>query len=132
MVENMKRRFWFLSRLIEVVVLFACAIQMSGCAAGYQKMSMWDGMGYRDQQVGEGRYRISYTVNALTTAEQTRSYWMRRASELCGHDNFYYDLSVTTRTSSDVMFVGGVVYTPSSDRPYAEGFVDCNRPQEKR
>jgi hypothetical protein len=68
---------------------------LSGCATGYQQKNIWDGLGYTDEKIGDGVYRLTYLANAITPPESTMKYWHARARELCGSGNYEHSAKLT-------------------------------------
>ncbi len=86
--------------IILVIFLF-----LSGCGATkYQKLTMWDGLGYEDEKISEGTYRIKYLSNAHTTLEQIIKFWHMRASELCGEKGYTSDTREDYKHNEDLAF----------------------------
>ena len=77
------------------IALAAIVATTGGCATStpYQPLSATSPAagGYSDQQLGEGRFRVTFAGNMLTTRERVESYLLFRAAELTleqGHDWF--------------------------------------------
>lgn len=65
------------------------------CQTSYRAKSILDGLGYQDKELQEGVYQIAYKVNAMTKEQVALDLWHTRASELCGHTNYFADASLT-------------------------------------
>jgi len=65
--------------------LMCVLLTMDGCASRYGKnQPLFNTTGYTDEKIEKNTYYLKYRSNALTSLEQTKSYWNRRAEELCG------------------------------------------------
>jgi hypothetical protein len=104
-----------------MVLLGACVV-LSACATGYQKMNVWDGLGYTDEKVADGVYKLTYLVNANTPAQDALKYWHVRARELCGSDNYQHDEKQTIYVNRNAGVYGSTTY---HNFPYVVGTVTC-------
>ena len=89
-----------------------------------------DGQGYTDQEIADGRYRVTFSGNSATPRETVDNYLLYRAAEITlnsGHDYFVMtdhdvERSVTYRSYVDVP-PGGGLYGPNyAWGPYWDGF----------
>ena len=83
------------ARGLVCIAFVAMAVAVGGCTTStpYQPLSASSATsgGYTDQQLGEGRYRVAFAGNMLTTRERVESYLLFRAAELTreqGYDWF--------------------------------------------
>jgi hypothetical protein len=81
--------------LLGMVLAATALLAAGGCATStpYQPLSASSAAsgGYTDQRLGEGRYRVTFAGNRLTTRERVESYLLFRAAELTieqGYDWF--------------------------------------------
>ena len=78
-------------------LLVACvASLLSACATApvYRPKASDDGIGYSDEPLGGGHYRVSFSGDAETTRAQVEDYLLRRAAEIAvraGYDYFLLD-----------------------------------------
>jgi hypothetical protein len=106
----------FLSAAVPLMLI------LSGCATGYQQKSMWwDGLGYTDEKIGDGVYRVTYLANAITPPESTMKYWHARARELCGSSNYEHSAKLTMQKNPTVYNYQDIWF------PYVEGTVRCKK-----
>jgi len=85
--------------------LFIIALFLFGCGpTKYQKLTMWDGLGYEDEKVADGIYKIKYLSNANTTMQQTIKFWHIRASELCGSKGYTSETVKDFKLNEDMAF----------------------------
>jgi hypothetical protein len=98
---------------------------LGGCATGYQQRSGWDGLGYTDQKVGDGVYRLTYLANAYTTPEDTMKYWHARARELCGSRHYEHNARLTMQDHSS--YNAALFSYQNRLFPYVEGTVWCKK-----
>lgn len=96
-----KARFIALSSLL---MLAACTVPTP-----YQPAD--GGYGYRDQQIEDNRYRVSFDGNASTPREDVQNYLLYRAAELTVEKGFDYFTIVDRNLER-------------STRYYSSGFVD--------
>ncbi|MEO5625316.1 MAG: hypothetical protein ABIQ70_04845 [Dokdonella sp.] len=107
-------------RLFAVAALCAA---LCSCATGYQKESSALGTGgYTDSKIADGRYRITYLVNAFSSKAEALGFWHRRAKELCGNDTYWFHTTESFKEMKD-----GYNY---HQFPYVDGTVDCRRARD--
>ena len=58
--------------------------------------------GYAEQQLGEGRYRVDFAGNSLTSRDRVEGYLLYRAAELTLRDGYDWFLIVDRLTERDV------------------------------
>lgn len=81
----LKRRTALIGSALSAVLVLA------GCASPTPYQPADGGFGYRQQQLEENRYRISFSGNSLTPRETVENYLLYRAAEVTvenGHDYF--------------------------------------------
>lgn len=74
-----------------LVAALACLVTACVAPTSYAPARMYGGVGYSEIDLGEGRYRVSFSGNSLTPAETVDAYLLRRAAELTladGYDHF--------------------------------------------
>jgi len=80
-------------------------------------------IGYTDEKISDGVYRVTYEVNGHTSSQDALRYWHQRATELCGSSDYDHDEKLTTHNHQ--------TYNPASYTytdhlfPYVEGTVKC-------
>jgi hypothetical protein len=102
-------------RVIEVILLCAC---LSACATGYQKYSLTGG--YKDKDLGDGKYLVEYYGNGTTSEETVEEYWSQRASELC--PSGFETLDTENGANDGGFLVGGAV---SIAHPWKKSVIHC-------
>jgi len=101
--SGLERVFWGLFGLL---LLGACMEPTT-----YQRAA--DGEGYADQQIADGRYRVSAAGNSVTPRETVENYLLYRAAEITlasGHDYF---VMVQHDVERNVTYVAFADYQPS-------------------
>jgi hypothetical protein len=73
---------------------------LSSCQTSYRAKSMLDGLGYQDKRLKSGVYQILYKVNAATPEDIAIDLWHMRATELCGHSNYFSTAKVRSHQGS--------------------------------
>lgn len=104
---------WLSTTLAALLLLAACA----SSPTPYQAAGSGD-FGYREQQIEEDRYRVSFAGNSATSRQTVEDFLLYRAAELTvqnGHDYF----EVVDR-STDQAF-GGSVAAPQVGVGYGSG-----------
>jgi hypothetical protein len=95
MCSQMTRRFLYLA-------LLSCSV--GGCAGASAYGPQGDAViGYSDQQLGSGRYRVTFAGDAEDTREQVENFLLRRAAEVtlaAGYTHFVVDKENTERKVS--------------------------------
>ena len=61
--------------------VIALALSCTACATGYQQYT-WSG-GYKDKELGDGKYLVEYFGNGTTSQHTVAMFWGQRANELC-------------------------------------------------
>jgi hypothetical protein len=101
------------------------SLLVSGCATKYGKANSINPLGYTDEKIGEGIYRLTYMVSDLEPREVASKYWLQRATELCGSSEFEHNEKLTVLNKP--------AFNPASLRhqdqyfPFVEGTVTCRR-----
>ncbi|BDX05164.1 hypothetical protein [Planctobacterium marinum] len=108
---------------MKILFLMGLMLFTSGCVTGYQAYT-WSG-GYKDQQIGVGRYWVEYLGNASTSPELVLERWHKRASELCpdGYDEVGNEEGANQSTAVGV--AGSAVIPISFSHPYVKGEIEC-------
>lgn len=80
----------------------AAAMGLAACATStpYQPAEKAGGYGFSEQRVEEGRYRITYRGNSLTTRETVENSLLFRAAELTLENNYDYFVVVENETEA--------------------------------
>jgi len=107
-----------------VTFMLAC---LSGCAAMQtpyinEEFSRYMWGGYSDEKLGDKEYIVNYEGNVYTSDEMLKKYLNKRASELCGVEN--YMLSDPTSSIEDQMMMSGGVFM-SLPNPVSSVKVQC-------
>jgi len=116
--------------------LFSVAGLFGGCASAptYAPQPADGTPGYSDQQLGAGRYRVSFAGDIEESREQVENYLFRRAAEVtlaAGYTHFVVD-----KQNTEVKVSHRIVYETSdhplgwgsqvSSPPYLRGWVRSN------
>lgn len=102
-------------------ILFMLTL-FAGCAASsYEKMNVWNGMGYTDKKIEEDVYWVTYDVNAATVSSVAMKFWHERAKELCGNRPYEHDAKLELIPKSRYNPYGNQTYY----FPHVEGTVRC-------
>lgn len=88
------------------VALAAVLVSTSGCVTStpYQPLSAISPVsgGYTDQRIAEGRYRVTFAGNMLTTRDRVESYLLFRAAELTVEQGYDWFVVVDHEMEHDV------------------------------
>jgi hypothetical protein len=110
------------TRLTTVIVALMCAsMVMQGCSSPYQPLaSSPNGLGYADEKLADGVYRITLVMHLFVSPADARKLWNRRAKELCG-SNMYARITdgSTPPSSIDHAIVEDIVRCSGSSVPIA-------------
>jgi len=99
---------------------------LGGCASTYQASEDGRyGAGYTEKRVGDGVYWLRFNGLTNEKVDNLLVHWSKRASELCGTDN--YKGTPEKKEIEDVMMMYsmGVMYPETVLHPYVEGKVEC-------
>lgn len=99
-------------------LLLGVGLLVVGCVTPYQRASA-DG-GYKDEKLGPGHYLVQVEGTPRTDALTLRSYFHRRASELCAAEGF---ASYRHALESGVRTTGAVQTSPTTAVPISRGWV---------
>jgi len=92
------------------LVLVGLAVALSSCAGGpaYAPQESDGAIGYSDQQLAQGRYRVTFAGDIDDTREQVEAYLLRRAAEVtlaAGYTHFVVDkLNTETKVSHHTVY----------------------------
>ncbi len=70
-----------------VIILHLCFV-FPGCATRYKQMTKNDG--YKDHQIGNGRYYIQFVGNIYTSDIKTYQMFLKRCAEITINNNYKY------------------------------------------
>jgi len=71
--------------------LAVALLLLAGCAVPTPYQPATDGYGYREQQLENNRYRVTFSGNSVTPRDTVQNYLLHRAAEVTlesGHDYF--------------------------------------------
>jgi len=105
------------------LVFFSISVLLCSCATGYKKYS-WDG-GYKDQDLGAGKYKIEYYGNGTTSKETVLERWHQRSAELCPSGYSVIENETKEENIDTALFSGGVLLPFSTVHPEAIGEIQC-------
>ena len=106
------------------IYLLLAAILLVGCAVGYQPYKTMSG-GYKDEKIGENKYRVEYHIFAPAYANRLNGYWHQRASELCPNGYEIINIGRADTNTESAVVSGGVITSISSSEPRAIGEIEC-------
>ncbi len=118
---------------IAIITLYLGILCNIGCTSKYGKNHpMFNTTGYFDKQLDENTFHLRYRSNALTSIEETKIYWNRRAKELCGNlafESIQDEKMVREYYSMHNGF--GDPYSYNYDFPEVVGIVKCLKIKEE-
>lgn len=102
--------FRYISQIqITTVAVCACLVLISGCATATPYKPAENGKhGYRDAQIEDGKYRVSFLGNALTSKETVEIYLLYRAADITlanGFEHFQL-VNYSTQAKTDYGVMG--------------------------
>lgn len=109
---------------VKLLSVFLILILSACVNIGYQKYNMMSG-GYKDENLGGGKYTVSYEAYGRISPDLVLERWRMRSRELCpvGYDvlDLYRDdiKSVTALTG------GGLIIPFSTSDPKFFGTIQC-------
>ena len=104
----------YISKLTVLVVFLTL---ISGCATPYQPYGF--GGGYKETKTSENEYELHFSGNGPTSFELVKTYWHRRAKELC-HGEYDYEFTNTDYVKGSALILAGAMEFPRVD-----GIVTC-------
>lgn len=103
---------------------FAWVLLLTGCATAYQPMGPTGG--YKDREIGPGKYELFFLGNGLTSADQVEKYWHQRAAELCKNGYKHSYAGSREYTVHSTASTGGVMTIPIVvNTPQLLGIIEC-------
>ena len=116
-MKNYKECFPFI-----IVILIGFFV--SGCVTSYQPLGF--GGGYSEKKIDKNKYFLRYEATKDTRYQLVEEYWFRRATELCGSENFETDMGGGFGATDTFIPAGGVLVPKRYyNRPVIEGVVRC-------
>lgn len=108
-----------------IILLTAFIISLTGCVTGYQSYT-WSG-GYKDEDLGDGKFRVEYYGNGSTPPELVLERWHTRSKELCpyGYDVISSNTGEDSGTTS--ASAGGAFIPISFSHPFVKGEIKCKQ-----
>jgi hypothetical protein len=103
---------------MKYLALITGCVLLTGCATGYQAHT-WSG-GYKDKELGENNYMVEYYGNGTTSTEMLKTFWSKRALELC--PNGYDVMGENKGKSYGCIFL---CFISSIDLPVLKADIQC-------
>lgn len=72
--------------MLKIISTALLALSLTACVSPYQKHG-WTG-GYKDENLGGGRYKVGYYGNGSHDFATVTEFWKRRATELCAPQGY--------------------------------------------
>ena len=79
---------------------------LAGCAQPTPYQPATDGYGYREQQLEDNRYRVTFAGNDLTAADTVQNYMLYRAAELTLDEGYDYFTVVDREVERSTVYWG--------------------------
>jgi len=113
-----------MSKKITIVTLSIFVLgALGGCFTGYQKKSFMSEVGYTDEKISEGVYKVKYLVTAFEPEGNVLKFWHKRAAELCG--STVYENDAVQKFKTRESYNPGIATYQTHRFPYVIGTVRC-------
>ncbi|MGH1540394.1 MAG: hypothetical protein ACRBHB_08220 [Arenicella sp.] len=101
------------------LILLFLTIFLISCGTTYQKHT-WSG-GYKDVDLGEGKYLVEYYGNGTLSPETVQAYWEQRANDICPK-------GYSTMDDEEGENDGGIFISPlvTVEHPWIKGVIKCH------
>ena len=93
-------------RTRDLVLALLLLGMLAGCGQPTPYQPATEGYGYREQQIEDNRYRVSFAGNDLTTADTVQNYLLYRAAELTLGKGYDYFTMVDRDVERSTMYWG--------------------------
>lgn len=103
--------------------LILTLILVSACTTGYKRYS-WDG-GYKDKDLGDGKFRVEYYGNGSTSQELVLERWHKRSAELCPKGYTVISNNAEAEEINTVLFSGAALIPFAVTHPKVIGEIQC-------
>ena len=102
-------------------------LHLISCSASYKQASEYGRgkLGYSEKQVERGRYVLHYGEETETPVDTVHAFWLRRATELCGSDRYYYKKMYSKYGYVVMKSYNGFSWPTMKYRGTVDGVVDC-------
>ena len=90
--------------LVQVLVLVAVLVGLSGCATATHYQASHKGNGYSDEQLESNRYRVTFSGNSFTPRETVENYLLYRAAEITLDNDYDYFVIADRDTESKTTY----------------------------
>ena len=110
---------------MKFISILSILVFLVSCTTGYKKHS-WDG-GYKDEDLGNGKFKVEYFGNGTTSQELVLERWHQRSSELCPDGYSVIKSETKEEEINTAFFSGGVLVPFSTVHPEAKGEIQCKQ-----
>lgn len=93
-------------RTHELVLGLTLLGMLAGCGQPTPYQPATDGYGYREQQIEDNRYRVSFAGNDLTAMDTVQNYLLYRAAELTLDQGYDYFIVVDREVERSTIYWG--------------------------
>jgi hypothetical protein len=93
--------------LLRHALLMMTALWLAGCASPYGPNVLTGG--YKDEKLGENRWRVSFNGNGYTDEDMVVKYWLNRCAELTVKSGYSY-FNLVPGTSKSGVMPGGPIF----------------------
>ena len=107
------------------LVMVALLATLCACETPYQEQSVFWHLGYTDELIAPGAYRIRVDGAGNDDEQRMTAHWHRRANELCGVEGYTGVPSSGTEEQVLYVYTGYGGYTQRARYPFAEGIAEC-------
>lgn len=105
------------------IAVIGLALLLSACSTSYQPYSFMTGGGYKDAQLSENSFKVTFEANGYTNKTQAADLALLRAAQLTMQHGFKYFVIVANSDNGQ-----GMVYTtPTTTTMSASGYGNTAR-----
>ncbi|WP_445359588.1 CC0125/CC1285 family lipoprotein [Microbulbifer sp. ANSA005] len=93
--------------MLKQILIPLFVLVLPACSTPYQPYGF--GGGYKEEKVSDGKYKLLFSGNGLTSNEQVKELWHRRASELCPNGYSQSNMNDEPFRGFSMVYTGGVL-----------------------
>jgi len=108
-----------------ILIFTLLVISIGGCSTYKPRDEGFGKMGYEESKLEDGTYMLSYYGSSLDDEEDVKNKWNKRASELCGQEEFQSDVSTKEWTYDGYVLLVPLIFKTKGASPLVEGKLKC-------
>jgi hypothetical protein len=107
------------------IVLALLTLSVGACSTYKPRNEGFGKMGYEETKLDDRTYMLSYYGSSNDDEADVQEKWNRRASELCGGDQFQSDVSSKAWSYDGFIVLPPLIVIGEGESPMVEGKLKC-------